>query len=68
MHMWYLDNINLYDILCPHKIKGYTKHHFIRHKKNDIIYSPSTPDKKLYLISKGKVKVVNYSEEGYEII
>jgi len=66
--MWYLDNINLYDILCPPKIKGYVDKHFINHNKNDIIYNQSTPDNKVYLISKGKVKVVNYSAEGNEII
>jgi len=66
--MWYLDNIDLYDILCPHKVKGYADKHFLNHHKNDIIYSQSTPHKKVYLISKGKVKVVNYSEEGNEII
>ena len=66
--MWYLDNINLYDILCPPKIKGFVDKHFIQHNKNDIIYYSGTPDKKVYLISKGKVKVVHYSEEGNEII
>jgi len=66
--MWYLDNINLYDILCPPKIKGYVDKHFIKHNKNDIIYNQSTPDNKVYLISKGKVKVVSYSSEGNEII
>ena len=66
--MWYLDNINLYDILCPPKIKGFVDKHFLRHNKNDIIYYSGTPDKKVYLISKGKVKVVHYSEEGNEII
>ena len=66
--MWYLDNINLYDILCPHKVKGYAEKHFIHHQKNDIIYSQSSSHKKIYLISKGKVKVVKFSDEGNEII
>ena len=66
--MWYLDNINLYDILCPPKIKGYVDKHFINHKKNDIIYNQATPISKVYLVSKGKVKVVYYTEEGNEII
>lgn len=66
--MWYLDNIDLYEILCPHKVKGYADKHFICHNKNDIIYNQSTPDRNVYLISKGKVKVVNYSEDGNEII
>jgi CRP-like cAMP-binding protein len=66
--MWYLDNINLYDILCPPKIKGYVDKHFIRHDKNDIIYNQSAPVNKVYLISKGKVKVVYYSADGNEII
>lgn len=66
--MWYLDNINLYDILCPPKIKGYVDKHFINHKKNDIIYNQSSPINKVYLVSKGKVKVVYYTEEGNEII
>ncbi len=66
--MWYLDNINLYDILCPHKVKGYTEKHFIHHHKNDIIYNQSSSQKKIYLISKGKVKVVKFSDEGNEII
>jgi len=66
--MWYLDNINLYDILCPPKIKGYVDKHFINHKKNDIIYNQATPINKVYLVSKGKVKVVYYTEEGNEII
>ena len=66
--MWYLDNINLYDILCPPKIKGYVDKHFINHKKNDIIYNQATPISKVYLVSKGKVKVVYYTEDGNEII
>jgi len=66
--MWYLDNINLYDILCPPKIKGYVDKHFVNHKKNDIIYNQATPINKVYLVSKGKVKVVYYTEEGNEII
>ena len=66
--MWYLDNINLYDILCPPKIKGYVDKHFINHKKNDIIYNQATPINKVYLVSKGKVKVVYYTEDGNEII
>jgi CRP-like cAMP-binding protein len=66
--MWFLENINLYKILCPPKLKGYADKHFLRHKKNDVIYQQSSIGKKIYLVSKGKVKIVTYTESGEEFI
>ncbi len=65
---WVLSNIDLYKILCPHKLDGYSKIHGNTFSKQDIIYSENQHDNNVYLVSKGKVKIVNYDKDGNELV
>jgi CRP-like cAMP-binding protein len=65
---WALSNINLYDILCPSKLKGYVDENAIELGKGQIIYSHHQVENKVYLVSKGKVKIVTYDKQGNEVV
>lgn len=67
--IWYLENINLFRILCPHKYPKYKDAHgFDSYKKEDYIYFKEDAANKVYLIDKGKVKLGYYTEDGEEVI
>lgn len=67
-NIWALSNINLYEILCPPKLKGYVDENAIEFGKDQIIYSHHQIENKVYLVSKGKVKIVTYDKEGNEVV
>lgn len=64
---WCLSNVDFYNLLCPVKVEKYENKHSQIYKKEDIIYFEKQVNKKIYLVSKGKVKLVNYDEQGNEI-
>jgi CRP-like cAMP-binding protein len=66
--IWALANINLYEILCPPKLKGYVDDHAIEVSKGQVIYSDHYGESKIYLVSKGKVKIVTYDNHGNETV
>ncbi|WP_025741494.1 Crp/Fnr family transcriptional regulator [Aquimarina pacifica] len=67
--IWYFEDENLFQVLCPHKFKAYKKNHdFDEYRKNDYIYFEEDSANKVYLIEKGKVKIGYYSEDGQEVI
>lgn len=67
--IWYLENINLFKILCPHKYPKYKDAHgFDSYKKEDYIYFKEDAANKVYLIDNGKVKLGYYTEDGQEIV
>jgi CRP-like cAMP-binding protein len=67
--LWFFDDVNLFNLLCPHKFKSYkTNHDFDAYKKKDYIYFEDDFSNKVYLIEKGKVKIGYYSEDGNEIV
>ncbi len=67
--LWFFEDVNLYNILCPHKMKAYRQNHdFDSYKKKDYIYFEDDSASKVYLIEKGKVKIGYYSDDGEEII
>lgn len=67
--IWFFEDVNLFNILCPHKIENYKKEHkFNSYKKEDYIYFENDSASKIYLIEKGKVKIGYYNKEGDEII
>jgi len=66
--LWYFENVELYKILCPHKLKRYEKNHFERYGKGDFIYFKEDLSRNIYLVSEGKVKLMYYTEDGEEII
>tara|TARA_R110001632_G_scaffold36869_4_gene93126 strand:- start:2156 stop:2842 length:687 start_codon:yes stop_codon:yes gene_type:complete len=67
--LWYLDDVNLFKILCPHKYPVYTQEHsFDLYKKSDYIYIEKDTANKIYLIDSGKVKIGYYTEDGDEVV
>ena len=66
--IWALTHIDLYQILCPPKVKGFTNKHSVKLKDEEVIYSQNQIDNNVYLVSNGKVKIVTYDSSGKEII
>ncbi len=67
--IWFLEDVNIFNTLCPHKTRRYRKlHSFIDYKKRDFIYLQEDKADKVYLIKKGKVKLGYYSDDGKEVI
>jgi len=66
--IWALSNFNLYDILCPPKLKGFVDKHAIELAKGQVIYSEHFGEHKIYLVNKGKVKIVTYDNQGHEVV
>ncbi len=67
--LWYLENANLFKILCPHRFKAYKKYHsFSLYGKHDYVYFEEDASNKVYLIEKGKIKLGYYTEDGSEIV
>jgi CRP-like cAMP-binding protein len=67
--IWYLDDVDLFNILCPNKLAKHIQHTppLVYHKK-DFIFLPNEITKDLYLILDGKIKVGYYDDEGNEHI
>jgi len=67
--VWFFEDVNLFNLLCPHKFKAYKKSHdFDAYKKSDYIYFEADRANKIYLIEKGKVKIGYYNENGDEVV
>ncbi|WP_299101164.1 Crp/Fnr family transcriptional regulator [uncultured Winogradskyella sp.] len=67
--LWFFDDVNLIQILCPHKFNEYkNEHNFCAYNKKDYIYFESDSANKIYLIESGKVKIGYYTEDGNEVI
>jgi len=67
--LWFFDDVNLFNLLCPHKFKAFKScHSFNAYAKNDYIYFEEDAANKIYLIEKGKVKIGYYAEDGKEVI
>jgi CRP/FNR family cyclic AMP-dependent transcriptional regulator len=67
--LWYFESVNLYQILCPHKVKTMAgKHAYIHLKKDQFIYFPDEPATHIYMIVSGRVLLGHYQEEGKEVV
>ena len=67
--IWFFEDVNLFNMLCPHKFKAYKKDHdFDAYKKQDYIYFQNDSSNKVFLIEKGKVKIGYYNDDGDEIV
>lgn len=67
--LWYFENVNLFKILCPHKIKDLDKkHEFHLYDKGEFIYFQEEHARNIYMIAEGRVKIGGYSPDGKEII
>jgi CRP-like cAMP-binding protein len=67
--IWYLEEVNLFKIICPHYYANFKKtHEFDSYSKKEFIYFTDEPSTKVYLIDKGRVKIAYYTEEGEEVV
>jgi len=68
-NIWYFEKVNLFDIFCPNKYGDFkTMDPFKYYKKDEFVYFSDDPASSIYLIAEGKVKVINYSDDGDEVI
>lgn len=67
--IWFFDNIDVFQILCPHRFEDFAKeHNFSFLKKGDYVYFEEDAANKVFLINQGKVKVGYTTEDGEEIV
>jgi CRP/FNR family transcriptional regulator, cyclic AMP receptor protein len=67
--LWYFESVNLYRILCPHKVKAMgEKHEFITYKRDQFIYMPDDSATHIYMVVNGRVKIGHYLENGDEVL
>ena len=67
--IWFFEKVDLFDILCPHNFADFKeKHVFLKYNQGEYVYFPEDASKKIFLIAEGKVKIVNYTEDGKEFV
>jgi len=67
--LWYFESVNLYNILCPHKVKKMgDKHEFLQYKRDQYVYMPDDSATHIYMIVNGRVKVGHYLDNGDEVV
>lgn len=67
--LWYFESVNLYTILCPHKVRKMgEKHEFLTYKRDQFIYMPEDAATHIYMVVNGRVKIGHYLENGDEVI
>jgi CRP-like cAMP-binding protein len=67
--LWFFENVNLFNFLCPHKYKEFANEHsFLDYNKGDYIYMEEDKSDKIYLINTGKIKIGYITDDGDEII
>jgi CRP-like cAMP-binding protein len=67
--IWYLEEVNLFDIFCPHRLEEYKQEHqFKSFKKGEFIYFENDPAHKIYLVVEGKIRIAFYADDGREVV
>ncbi len=67
--LWYFESVNLYDVLCPHKVKSMAERHTFNYfKKDQFIYFPDEPAQYIYMIADGRVRIGRYLDDGKEVV
>lgn len=66
--IWYLENIDVGGILCPKKMdEQIDKDHLKTVEKNEYVYLPNQSSDKIFFITKGRIKIGSYADNGKEI-
>ncbi len=66
-NIWYLEDVNLFKVLCPHKFADFSSDHLLKkYDKNDFVFLPNDRAQTIYLVAKGKIKVGYYDNAGEE--
>jgi len=68
-NLWYIENSRLFSVFCPHKFGEYREdQQFKNYRKGEFIYFSEDPSTTIFLLAEGKVKILNYTEEGDEVV
>jgi len=68
-NLWFFEESDLFDVLCPHKTPGMEKTHIPSvYQKDDFIYFPQDASKQIYMISNGRVKIGAYTPDKKEVV
>lgn len=67
---WMFNDVDLFQVMCPSKLTHHPAvkdgHHI--YSKGQTIYFTDDPANTLYLIASGKVRILNYAENGDEVV
>lgn len=65
--IWYFEEVDLYDILCPYKYNDHLKTHPLNcYNKQDFLFMEGDLVREIFLVAEGRVKVGYYDNEGNE--
>ena len=68
-NLWFLEKVDLYDLMCPNKSANLEEKHSPNvFKKDEFIYFPDEQANYIYMIASGRVKIGSYSDVGKEVI
>jgi len=68
-NLWYFEDVDLYNIFCPHKVPDMQERHtFQKYDKGEFIFMADEPHQHVYLISEGRVKIGNHTNDGEEVV
>lgn len=67
--LWYFEDVDLFEILCPTKSSNLeTTHNPNLYQKDEYIYFPNDASLNIYMIAEGRVKIGTYLNDGKEIV
>ena len=67
--LWYLEELDFYNILCPNKLAAHLDRHPVQVlRRDEFLFRSKDPCDELILIHRGIVKLVNYDPEGQEVV
>jgi CRP-like cAMP-binding protein len=65
--VWFFEEVDLYEILCPYKYNDHLKLHPLdMYNKNDFLFMEGDPAREIFLVVHGKIKIGNYDTGGNE--
>lgn len=65
--VWYFEEVDLYEILCPYKYNDHLKSHPLNcYNKQDFLFMEGDLVREIFLVAEGRVKVGYYDNEGNE--
>jgi len=68
-NLWFFEESDLFDVLCPHKTPGMEHTHIPSvYQKDAYIYFPQDASEQIYMISNGRVKIGTYTPDKKEIV
>ncbi len=65
--IWFFEEVDLYDILCPYKYNDHLKAHPLNcYNKQDFLFMEGDLVREIFLVAEGRVKIGYYDHDGNE--